>query len=192
MLNKKMFWRHLFSPVYRYYKNRAAVQIKKGLIVYGAPDIDIYRGGTLSIGKNAVLYSISNYTASGASKPCIFRVMEPNASISIGDNCRLNGTTIVCATGITIGHECLIGADVMICDTDLHPIHSEHRRQTDEETQSTPVSIGNNVSIGARSTIFKGVTIGNNSVIGAGSIVMGNIPANVIAAGNPARVLRHI
>ena len=57
---------------------------------------------------------------------------------------------------------------------------------------SLPIHIGNKVWIGANSVVLPGVTIGENSVIGAGSIVTRDIPANVIAAGNPCRVIREI
>jgi acetyltransferase-like isoleucine patch superfamily enzyme len=55
-----------------------------------------------------------------------------------------------------------------------------------------PISVGNNVWIGAQSIILSGVTIGDNSIIGAGSVVTRDIPANVVAAGNPCRVLKSI
>ena len=57
---------------------------------------------------------------------------------------------------------------------------------------SFPVTIGNNVWIGAHSVVLPGVTIGDNAVIGAGSIVTRDIPANTVAVGNPCRVMREI
>ena len=57
---------------------------------------------------------------------------------------------------------------------------------------SLPIHIGNNVWIGANSVILPGVTIGDNTVIGAGSIVTRDVPANVVAVGNPCRVMREI
>lgn len=192
MSSSGVFWRRLLSPAYRYYRNRSPIKIGRSLIVYGFPMIDIHKGGGLFIGENVVLCSKSSYTALGVSKPCIIRAISPTASITIGSDCGLSGTTIVCSTRVTIGRECLIGADVLICDTDFHPINPEHRRFTVNGTISKPVVIGNNVFIGTRSTLLKGANIGDNSVIGAGSVVVGNIPANVVAAGNPAKVLRQI
>ena len=55
-----------------------------------------------------------------------------------------------------------------------------------------PITVGNNVWIGAQVCVLPGVTIGDNTVIGAGSVVTKNIPANVLAAGNPCRVIREI
>lgn len=71
-----------------------------------------------------------------------------------------------------------------------HPIHHEVRNTGYE--YGIPVKIGNNVWIGRNSVITPGVTVGDNVVIGAGSVVTKDIPANVIAAGNPCRVIRQI
>ena len=71
-----------------------------------------------------------------------------------------------------------------------HPIHYEIRNQ--EIEYAFPITIGNNVWIGGNVVINPGITIGDNSVIGAGSIVTKDIPANVIAVGNPCKILRQI
>ena len=71
-----------------------------------------------------------------------------------------------------------------------HPIHPELRSK--QAQYNIPIHIGNNVWIGANSVILPGVNIGDNSVIGAGSIVTKDIPSNVIAVGNPCRVLSEI
>jgi maltose O-acetyltransferase len=76
-------------------------------------------------------------------------------------------------------------------DTDFHPLSPVNRISAKAEDAScAPVFIGRNVFVGANSLILKGVTIGDNSVIGAGSVVTSSIPENVIAAGNPCRVIR--
>jgi galactoside O-acetyltransferase len=74
--------------------------------------------------------------------------------------------------------------------TGTHPIHPELRQK--QAQYNLPVTIEDNVWVGAGSVILPGVTIGKNSVIGAGSIVTKNIPANVVAVGNPCRILREI
>ncbi|MDY3920531.1 MAG: DapH/DapD/GlmU-related protein, partial [Hallerella porci] len=71
-----------------------------------------------------------------------------------------------------------------------HPIHPVSRRSMYE--YGIPVEIGNDVWVGGNSVILPGVKIGNNVVIGAGSVVTKNIPDNVIAAGNPCKVIRKI
>ena len=97
--------------------------------------------------------------------------------------------TLVDDTHIYIGDCVLIGPNVTIA-TAGHPIEPELRRQTAQF--NVPVHIGNNVWIGANSVVLPGVSIGENSVIGAGSIVTRDIPANVVAVGNPCRILREI
>jgi maltose O-acetyltransferase len=74
--------------------------------------------------------------------------------------------------------------------TPTHPIDPELRRQKYEAAK--PIVIGNNVWLGGGAIVLAGVTIGENSVIGAGAVVTRDIPPNVVAAGNPARVIREI
>ena len=88
---------------------------------------------------------------------------------------------------ITIGKNVLIGPAVTIA-TVGHPIDPAMR----EYMYCDPVTVGDNCWIGANTVICPGVTIGENSVIGAGSVVTKDIPANVVAAGNPCRVIRPI
>ena len=109
--------------------------------------------------------------------------------VSIGEGTYANmNLTLIDDWKITIGKNVLIGPNVTICTTG-HPIHPAHRL---DGMYSFPVTIGDNVWIGGNVMILPGVTIGENSVIGAGSIVNKDIPANVVAVGNPCKVLREI
>ncbi len=90
---------------------------------------------------------------------------------------------------ITIGTNCFIGPNSGFY-TANHPLDIERRNSGLE--QASPIVIGDNVWIGAGVTILPGVTIGEGSVIGAGSIVNKDVPANVLALGNPCRVIRSI
>lgn len=108
----------------------------------------------------------------------------------LGDNVYANfNLTLVDDTHIYIGDHVMIGPNVTIA-TAGHPIDPDLRR--DVAQFNIPVHIGNNVWIGANSVVLPGVTIGANSVIGAGSVVTKDIPANVVAVGNPCRVLREV
>jgi acetyltransferase-like isoleucine patch superfamily enzyme len=81
----------------------------------------------------------------------------------------------------------------MIWDTDFHPLDYLARRKHDTSMIKTrPVVIGNDVFIGANSIILKGTTIGDRAIIGAGSVVSGNIPADQIWGGNPAKFIKNI
>lgn len=97
--------------------------------------------------------------------------------------------TLVDDTHIYIGDHTMIGPNVTIA-TAGHPIDPDYRRNVAQF--NIPVTIECNVWIGANSVVLPGVTIGENSVIGAGSVVTKDIPANVVAVGNPCRVLRDI
>ena len=97
--------------------------------------------------------------------------------------------TLVDDTHIYVGDDTMIGPNVTIA-TAGHPIHPELRRKGLQFNM--PVHIGKNCWLGAGVLIMPGVTIGDNSVIGAGSVVTKDIPANVVAVGNPCRVLREV
>lgn len=109
--------------------------------------------------------------------------------VSIGDGTYANmNLTLIDDWKITIGKNVLIGPNVTLCTTG-HPVHPKHRA---DGMYSFPVTIEDNVWIGANVVVLPGVTIGENSVIGAGSVVTKDIPANVIAFGSPCKVYRKI
>lgn len=111
-------------------------------------------------------------------------------NIEVGENFFANyNLTILDVGKVTIGDNAQIAPNVSIY-TAGHPIHPDSRNSGYE--YGIPISIGNNVWIGGNTVILPGVTIGDNVVIGAGSVVTKNIPANMIAAGNPCRVIREI
>jgi maltose O-acetyltransferase len=90
---------------------------------------------------------------------------------------------------VTIGDDVMMGPNVVISAA-THPVDPTERISGRE--LAFPITIGNRVWIGASVTILPGVEIGDNTTIGAGSVVNRSIPANVVAAGNPCRVLRHL
>lgn len=128
---------------------------------------------------------------------CIHRG-SPMAVISIGDHVGMSSPCIWINECLTIGNNVNIGGNCMILDTDVHQLDYLVRRgdkdaNLDAPTttvQCAPVTIEDDVWIGANCQILKGVTIGTRSVIGAGSVVTKSIPADCIAAGNPCRVIR--
>jgi maltose O-acetyltransferase len=116
--------------------------------------------------------------------------IDYGARLTIGDRTFINADFMVIGGGaVTIGEDCLIGPRCSI----YTPNHAEdiERRRAGWELPR-PVTIGSNVWLGGSVTLTPGVTIGDNSIIGAGSVVTRDIPANVLAAGNPGRVLRPI
>lgn len=97
--------------------------------------------------------------------------------------------TIVDDGEVYIGNRTMIGPNVTICTTG-HPADPQYREMVAH--YSLPIHIGKNVWIGSNAVILPGVSIGDNTIIGAGSVVTRDIPANVVAVGNPCRVSRMI
>lgn len=112
---------------------------------------------------------------------------QAKGEIHIGDYCLISpGVRISAAQSIRIGDNCMLAANVYISDSDWHGLYNRIR----PFRCTKPVVIENNVWLGERVIINKGVTIGENSVIGAGAVVTKDIPANTVAAGNPARIIK--
>ncbi|MHB1134174.1 MAG: sugar O-acetyltransferase [Chloroflexota bacterium] len=110
--------------------------------------------------------------------------------ISIGSGTFINfGAVLLDEAPITIGDDCQIGPNVQLL-TPTHPLEPEPRREKWEAAK--PIALGNNVWLGGGVIVCPGVTIGENTVVGAGSVVTKDLPANVVAVGNPARVIRHL
>jgi maltose O-acetyltransferase len=110
--------------------------------------------------------------------------------LSIGDRTFINADFMVIGGGfVSIGSDCLIGPRCAIY-TPNHAFDIE--RRLDGWELPEPVTLGNNVWLGGSVTVAPGVTIGDNSIVGAGSVVTRDIPANVIAVGNPCRPIRAV
>ncbi len=111
-------------------------------------------------------------------------------NIILGDNFYANfGCIFLDVAEIRIGENVMLAPNVQLY-TAHHPLDAKTRVSMLE--MGTPINIGDNVWIGGGAIILPGVSIGENSVIGAGSVVTKDVPANVVAAGNPCRVLREL
>ena len=123
---------------------------------------------------------------------CHLEAAPPDSVIEIGDGAMLNNNVLIKSEGpgIRIGARALLGSRICIYDSDFHELDPSRRRGG--RPAMAAVEIGENVFVGDRALILKGVTIGSDSVIGAGSVVTSSIPSGVIAAGNPARVVREL
>ena len=112
---------------------------------------------------------------------------DASGTLEIGDRVFINeGAQIVAALSIRIGPDCRIGDFVAIHDSDYHPV------EQNAATRKAPVVIGRNVWISRGAIILPGVSIGDHAVIGAGSVVVADVPARTLVAGNPARHLRDL
>jgi maltose O-acetyltransferase len=135
--------------------------------------------GTFQIGRQVRLI--------GTITPLEFGV-GPQGKLIIGDRTYINyGCSIAALESVEIGRDCLLGTYVMIMDNDFHRLEPERRL---ELPPSAPIKIGDNVWLGARTIVLKGVTIGDGCVVAAGSLVTKSLPPRVLAAGTPAKVLR--
>ena len=172
----------------------AGADVAAGARFMGPPIVTRCEGSRLFIGERVVLCSWSRWTALGVAHPVVLRTLTPGALLRIGCDTGISGGSFCAAVQIDIGERCLIGADVMISDTDFHSLAPEGRSTGTDWSRvgSAPVRIGNDVFIGARAVILKGVVIGDGAVIGAGSVVTRSVPARAVAAGNPARFLRNL
>lgn len=144
-------------------------------------------GGVIIFGKNV---NLGVERSSGFYSGYGYIDARNSSMIKIDDDVWINNNCVICSEGkgISIAYGCLIGNNCHIYDSDFHDLHPD--RRTSGIPQTAKVTICENVFIGSNVTITKGVTIGKNSVIGANSVVVKSIPENVIAAGNPARVIR--
>ncbi|MCW2784548.1 MAG: maltose O-acetyltransferase [Marmoricola sp.] len=116
--------------------------------------------------------------------------VDYGSQLVVGDRVFANfGLTALDCAPITIGDDTQIGPHVQLL-TPTHPFDADERRSKVEAAD--PITIGSNVWIGGGAIIVGGVTIGDNAVIGAGSVVTEDIPANCLAVGSPARVIREL
>jgi acetyltransferase-like isoleucine patch superfamily enzyme len=165
------------------------------VVCFGKVDLVRSEFSQIVFGDNVLLVSSSSRaTATSIYAPIKIQTFSPTSSIIIGDNVGLNGTSIVARSKqITIGAGTMIAPNVVIMDSDFHIMWPpENRTRNPAYENDRDVTIGKNVWIGIKSIILKGSIIGDNSIIGAGSVVTGIIPENVLAVGNPAKVIRQL
>ena len=163
------------------------IELGKGVVFH----VPVKGGGqgTIQVGDNTTFgFRLAGRLGNGG---ILLQARTPEAEIVIGRDTWLNNNTSLCAVqSIRIGNLCRIGDLVSIMDTDFHEINPATRNRSTGMVK--PVSIGDNVMIGSRAMVLKGASIGDNSVIAAMSVVTSAIPANCVAAGVPAKVIRKI
>ena len=143
----------------------------------------------LVIGDRVTVYGWSSFTVGG------------HGFVEVGDDSVLVGAMFNCNSRISVGRRVVISYNVTLADSDMHPIDPEARRRdavalsyhgdasAREQVELRPITIGDDVRIGAMAMILKGVTIGDGARVEAGSIVTGDVPPGAFVAGSPARVL---
>lgn len=161
------------------------IRFKKGVGFYGLMKFKKAANATIEIGTKCKFRSKPTSNLIGINKPCIISALTTKANLQIGDNCGFSGTVIGCFCNIKIGKNVRCGANTLITDSDWH-------LDDIRAGKPCPVIIENNVWLGVNVMVLKGVTIGENTIIGAGSVVVQDIPPNVVAAGNPCKIIKSI
>ncbi len=159
----------------------------------GIPVINLVPGARIRLGSHVALLSRFNSNPRGVQNPVILSAMKRGAVIEIGDFSGLSGTSICARERVTIGRHVQIGPGVCIWDNDAHSLDPDRRRDRSViEHRSAPVFICDDVFIGTRAMILKGIEIGQGAVIGAGAVVTKSVSPYDIVAGNPARVIGNV
>jgi acetyltransferase-like isoleucine patch superfamily enzyme len=165
------------EPLFKAYCTSYGKGVRTGIFVHW-----IQGRGDLVLGDDVTFDGRSSITfaARYVDRP-LLRVGDHS---SIGNDC-----AFTVARSVVIGRHCRIASGVHILDSSGHPTAAAARLAGDppDEADVKPVTIGDNVWIGRRATVFPGVTIGEGSVVAAGSIVMTDVPPFTVVAGNPAR-----
>lgn len=155
--------------------------------------ISVFRrfpGSSMHFGDNCSFVSNTGYNLAGINHKCVISTITKDARLVVGNRVGISGAVISAANFIEIGNNVLIGANVFITDHDWHNVKPDLRFQRCHS--SAVVKIEDNVWLGLNAVVLKGVTIGKNTVIGANSVVTKDMPANVLAAGNPCKVIKAI
>jgi len=186
--------RSLLDAISRRPLRRSGVNLGRDVRVIGRPFLRLAERGSIRLGDRVVLNSRPAANTLEARGPVILRTVLPGSRIAVGDDTGMTSATISAAGIIRIGARVLIGAGVIITDSDHHPVRppaGTPRRFAGFPAPKSEhcVVIEDDVFIGARSIVLKGVRIGAGAVVGAGSVVSRDIPPGSIAAGNPAMVV---
>ncbi len=150
-----------------------------------APDV--------KLGKNVKIYDFVNlYGCVIDDNSRVGTFVEIQKNVRIGKNCKISSHSFICE-GVTIEDNVFISHNVTFIN-DRYPrsTNPEGELQTEADWQCENTLVKKGASIGSSVTLLCGITIGENAIVGAGSVVTKDIPANTIAAGNPAKVLRKL
>lgn len=187
-----------WNKIYFFLNN---IKYGKNFRVFNHLYLKIHVGALVQIGNNCTIMSGAGLNPlSHNIKTCIY--VGKKATLKLGNDVGISSSTLWVKESVSIGNSVAIGADCIIMDTDAHNLDwkircseetNEYGESVDMVTAaSAPIVIEDNVLVGARCIILKGVTIGARSIIGSGSIVTKDIPSDCIAAGNPCKVIKSI
>ena len=172
---QRFYTRHFLRPHF--------ASLGKSPTIYKPWHVEVF-GSPIDIGDYVSIIAASDNRV----RLSVWSDKQVSGQIHIGDYCLLGpGVRISSASDIRIGDNCMIASGAYVTDSDWHDVYNRI-----EFGKTDPIDIADNVWIGDSAIVCKGVDIGENSVVGAGAVVSNSIPANCIAAGNPARVVKHL
>lgn len=192
LLKQKFYvtWNRIFFHL-------AGVNFGKGLTVFNKVYLKVAKSSSISIGKNLVITSGDSINPlCRTQRACLY--VRKGAKLIIGDDCGFSSPCFWCDDQIVVGNRVKMGGDCVIIDSDAHSLDYRDRanelnvsnNQVFSKVAHAPIVIEDDVWIGTRCIIMKGVTIGARSVVGAGSIVTKDVPADTLVCGSPAKVIR--
>lgn len=189
--------RNLIYFAERYLRVRQSVSAKSPPVTFGRVILSNTHSGSIKLGSDVILNALNARNTLESRGPVIIKTIKPGAEIEIGSHTGISSSTISAVKKITIGSNVLIGGGVIITDNDHHfvDVGREQKRRSlglPDSLDSDEIHIGDDVFIGTRSIILKGVRIGSGSVVAAGSVVTKDVPDYCISAGNPAKVVRYL
>tara|TARA_Y100001960_G_C14776543_1_gene883563 strand:+ start:4507 stop:5112 length:606 start_codon:yes stop_codon:yes gene_type:complete len=150
----------------------------------GAKYVDIFGTG-INVGRSATFVATSDSNI----RLTTWNLGEFDGKIYADDYCLFTpGVRIAAATEIKIGKGCMFANGSYVSDADWHGIY----KRAEPVGATKKVELKDNVWIGDRAVVGKGVTIGENSIVGAGAIVVKDVPDNVVVGGNPARIIKDL
>ena len=189
---------HLYLAFVRYiyvilFRRKKGLRVGSRLKLLGIPIVDIRGNASVTIEDNVTLNSSNREYHINMHSPVKLYADRDGAKIHIGKNTRINGTCLHAYKHIKIGDNCLIAANTQIFDGHGHDLSFNNTAgRISTKGEAKPIIIEDDVWIGINCIIVGGVTIGKGSIIGAGSIVTKSISPYVVAAGNPAKVIKAI
>ena len=178
------------------------IKFGTNLNIYNKIYLNIFPGSTVYIGNNFCFTSGEAYNPLCRNIRGCIHTAEKGSTIIIGNNVGISSACLWAKEKIVIGDNVKIGGDCILLDTDAHNLDYRIRKSNEKNSEgiytdvatakSAPIIIENDVLIGTRCIVLKGVTIGARSIIGSGSVITKSIPADSIAAGNPCKVIRKL
>lgn len=168
------------------------IECHPGVTFLGRPMMSRSDGAEIILHEGVRVCSAPRSNRLGCPQPSVLRAMASGARLELGKNVGISSAVICAGKSIVIGEGTIMGSGAMILDNDFHLPEGEWGWGNGYVQTARPVVVGRGVFIGGRAIVLKGVTIGDRAVIGAGAVVTRDVPPGMIAAGNPARILRPV